>query len=94
MPAVFGDMESPDYLEHLPLAHVRLVVSCVPRVASNLALQASLRELGYTGHLVLLAEHDHDREVLLAEGNCHVIVPHEDVAVEIVDPLLARLGEA
>ena len=85
--AVYGDMENPDYVAHLPLDQAELVISSVRDLPTNLALLAALKDARYRGRTVVLADGNGQR--LLDAGATQVIRPHHDAATAAVKQVLA-----
>ena len=54
LPVRFGDAEAVDYLESLPLARTRWVISTMPEWNQNRTLLHALRAAGYRGHIALV----------------------------------------
>ncbi|SFL59085.1 cation:proton antiporter [Streptomyces pini] len=73
--AVFGSAEDAHFLESLPLARARCVVSAIPVADTNRALLHGLRHHGYRGVTAVTAHNRRDAEHLRAEGVDLVIEP-------------------
>ncbi|MBN3929424.1 cation:proton antiporter [Streptomyces verrucosisporus] len=73
--AVFGSAEDVHFLESLPLARARCVVSAIPVADTNRALLHGLRHHGYRGVTAVTAHNRRDAEHLRAEGVDLVIEP-------------------
>ena len=80
LPARFGDGEDPEFLESLPLARARWVVTTFPQPDSNRALLHGLRSLGFGGAIAAaVRDAAHGRE-LAAAGVQLVLNPFDDAA--------------
>jgi len=80
LPAHFGDGEDPEFLESLPLARARWVVTTFPQPDSNRALLHGLRSLGFGGAIAAaVRDAAHGRE-LAAAGVQLVLNPFDDAA--------------
>lgn len=87
--AVFGSAEDVHFLESLPLASARYVVSTVPTVDVNLALLDGLRQHNFQGSVALTSHTVRDTERLRAAGADVVLEPFT-VAAESVIALLQQ----
>ena len=91
LPVRFGDGEDPDFLEALPLAEARWVVTTFPQWESNRALLHALRVAGYRGR-VAGAVRDAAHGLALAKaGIDRVLNPFEDAADRAAQTLAAEL---
>ncbi|SFD61972.1 cation:proton antiporter [Streptomyces aidingensis] len=78
--AVFGSAEDLHFLETLPLARARCVISTIPLPETNLALLHALRHHAYRGRIALTAHNAHDAHRLAAAGTDLVLQPFTDAA--------------
>jgi hypothetical protein len=78
--ACFGDGETPDFIEILPLAGVPWIVSCLPDADSNRSLLNALAEHHYAGQIALVARDEDEAETLRGFGNIEVILPFNQAA--------------
>ncbi|APE35534.1 sodium:proton exchanger [Nocardia mangyaensis] len=85
--AVFGSAEDVHFLEHLPLAGARVVISTIPVRETNLVLLRNLRHHQYNGTIVLTAHSRHDTDQLRAAGADIVLEPFTTAATTIADAL-------
>lgn len=76
----YGDLESGDFIDHLPLEQVRWVISTVPELGANLNLAGVLRARGYAGAVAATLHHERDAEALTRAGVSHVLRPYRDAA--------------
>lgn len=91
MPVQYGDGENPDFLESLPIARTRCVVSTLPLIEANRALVSALKEHGFNGYLAVTARDAAAHADLKALGADHVFLPFEDAsahAAEVVEGAL------
>lgn len=73
----FGDASDEEFLDALPIAGARLVVSTIPDVDTSLVLVRALRHrLGTRARIVCTASHARDLPDLYAAGADYVILPH------------------
>lgn len=95
--AVYGDVVDPEFLAHLPLAGVRLVVSTIRDHPAQGLTQADDRELliqalraaGFSGIVAVTAVHARDAQRLARAGADLVLEPFADAAEEAAQRLLA-----
>jgi Kef-type K+ transport system membrane component KefB len=73
--AVFGSAEDVHFLESLPLAQTRYVISTIPVIDTSRTLLHNLRQAKYTGRTVVTAHTRHDAEQLRAAGADVVLEP-------------------
>jgi len=88
---VYGDMEDPDLLEHLPIRRTRWVLTAAPDRESTTALVKLLRAAGYPGKLALTARTHLDAEHYETLGADLVLRPYVDAAEQAVDALNAAM---
>jgi len=91
LPVHYGDAESPDFLQSLPLQHAQWVVSTLPLQEANHLLLHGLREAGYAGRLAVAVRDEHLAEGLKPFGIHKVFMPFEDAASHAAEQLLAEL---
>jgi hypothetical protein len=88
---LYGDMEDPDLLEHLPIRRTRWVLTAAPDRESTTALVKLLRAAGYPGKLALTARTHLDAEHYETLGADLVLRPYADAAEQAVDALNAAM---
>jgi len=88
---VFGDANSPDFPETLPIRHARWIISTLPDVDTNLVLSASLRRAGATCPIAVTVHTDDAadlyRSALLDGTVSTVLHPFRDAADDALDTL-------
>jgi voltage-gated potassium channel Kch len=89
----FGDVESTELAEMLPLAKARWVVSTLPDVGINLALIANLRQHGYSGLIAAVAHTKEDVHTLTQAGASTVFLPYADATEFAAETLYQSLKE-
>ena len=87
----FGDAGDPEFLESLPLRHVKWVVSTARERDVNLALLKSLRRDGYQGKVALTASSNMDVSQLQQAGADLVLKPFLDASAKAADWILAHV---
>lgn len=80
LPVLFGDGEDPDFLESLPLAQIRCVVSALPQWESNRALLHALSQAGYRGTVAAVVRDAAHEQAARACGLTLVFNPFDDAA--------------
>lgn len=94
---VFGDIESSELLDVLPLDKVRWVVSTLPDVGINLELVNNLHHHHYSGLIAAVAHVQEDANSLMQAGISTVFLPYADAAEFAAESLfhqLERKGES
>ncbi|MEP0775299.1 MAG: cation:proton antiporter [Acidobacteriota bacterium] len=91
VPVLYGDMEDPDLLEHLPIRHTRWVLSAVPDRNATTSLVSLLRAAHFSGKLALTARSEAEAEHYRALGADLVLRPFADAAEQAVDALNAAM---
>lgn len=91
LPALFGDAQDPEFLEHLPLDRARLVVSTAPDPETSVVLLKALRQRGFAGKIVLTARKQDDISILEDAGADAVFSPFEDAAEQATDWLTGAM---
>jgi Kef-type K+ transport system membrane component KefB len=76
----FGDAESADFLETLPLEEVRWVVSTLPELDPNRALLHALLHCRYGGEIAVVARDEQQGLALKRDGFPTVLYPFKDAA--------------
>jgi Kef-type K+ transport system membrane component KefB len=76
----FGDAESGDFLETLPLEDVRWVVSTLPELEPNRALLNALVQCRYGGEIAVVARDEQHGMALKQAGFPTVLYPFKDAA--------------
>jgi voltage-gated potassium channel Kch len=91
LPVHYGDAESPDFLESLPLSQARWIVSTLPQQEANHLLLHGLRAAGYQGQLAVAVRDEHLAASLQQVGIHKVFMPFQDAASHAAEQLLAEL---
>jgi len=79
-PVIYGDIEDPELLEHLPLQHAKCIISTVPSAEASMQLVRGLRRLGFEGRIFLTANTHAEAEVLADCNADEVLLPHKMAA--------------
>ncbi len=89
LPVRFGDGEDPDFVETLPLAQARWVITTFPHWESNRALLHALQAAHFKGHIAgAVRDAAHGRE-LAAAGVQRILNPFDDAADHAAQGLAA-----
>jgi Kef-type K+ transport system membrane component KefB len=78
LPMVFGDVESTELLDALPLDKACCLVSTLPDTAINLALIDNLHQHSYSGLIAAVAHAQSDANTLMQAGVSTVFLPYAD----------------
>lgn len=92
LPVLFGDGEDPDFLETLPLAQVRWVVSALPQWESNRALLHALEAAGFRGQVAAVARDAAHAQAAHDKGVALVFNPFDDAADHAARHLADLMG--
>lgn len=91
LPVRYGDVESPEFLDTLPLADVRWVLSTLPLLEGQRALVDGLKAAGYKGQVAVAVREQLPVRELKALGVDRVFQPFLDAADHAGGELLALL---
>jgi Kef-type K+ transport system membrane component KefB len=80
LPVQFGDGEDPSFVETLPLAQVRWIITTLPQWDGNEALLHALKTAGYSGPIAAAARDAAHAEALAKTGVARILNPFEDAA--------------
>jgi Kef-type K+ transport system membrane component KefB len=93
---VYGDAMDPEFIAHLPLAHVKWAIATMPAHDTGvfhedprIALIKALKGQAFNGKIAVTNHHDADTATLHAAGADLVLEPFQDAADQAVQ-LLAR----
>ncbi|WP_368680581.1 cation:proton antiporter family protein (plasmid) [Rhodococcus opacus] len=89
--AIYGSAEDVHFLDTLPLAQARFVISTIPLLETNRALLHALNHHEYRGHIALTAHTVHDAEQLRAAGAEVILEPFSlaaDATTAVLDHLI------
>ncbi|MFN6344571.1 MAG: cation:proton antiporter [Cyanobium sp.] len=93
LPVQYGDSEDPEFTASLPLSSATVVVSTLPALESNAAIQHGLQAAGFQGHFIATAHDEAEVAKLEFLGAQRTLLPFLDAAERaaelIVDDLLA-----
>jgi Kef-type K+ transport system membrane component KefB/Trk K+ transport system NAD-binding subunit len=86
---LYGDVEDPEILEHLPMESARWVIATVPSREATVTLLNLVRQSRRGVRFVATVRNAGDEEVFLRAGADVVLNPFEDAAEQAVDSLAA-----
>ena len=92
----YGDGEAAEFMESLPLARTRWVISTLPDVASNRGLLQALREHHFPGEVAIVAREEADGLALKQLGAPTILYPLRnavDYAIETLADLISPKKE-
>ena len=87
LPVRYGDGIAAEFLESLPLAQTRWVVSTLPDLASNRGLLQALREHDYPGEVAIVAREEFEGLALKQWGTPTLLYPLRNAVDYAVDAL-------
>lgn len=76
IPCRYGDLEDSAFLDLLDLKRLKLVVSTVPDIESNLFLLSSVRKTNPRAVVIIVAQDISEATVLYDAGATYVVLPH------------------
>ena len=97
LPVRYGDATTSEFLESLPLKRTPWLVSTLPDLQANRDLLRSLRELNYSGEIVVVVRHESDSEAFSQLGASTLLFPMRDAinyAAEVLSNLIATKTES
>lgn len=93
----YGDGESPEFLETLPLEHIPWVVCTVPDAQASNALLAALTRCRYGGKVAVVTHQRDDARATHPRHRVHLLNPYRDgadfAALDLVARIAGRPGE-
>jgi Kef-type K+ transport system membrane component KefB len=84
---IYGDMEDPEFIAHLPLSHRPMLVSSLRVFEVNRHLLKQLKALNFRGKIIVAAHDEKEAQALMALGASRVLLPFEDAAAYAVEQL-------
>ncbi len=88
IPYKFGDAEDAEFLQELHLGDVKMVVSTLPDLRSNILLTKSIRLVNQKAVVIALSHNLEQAEELYAAGATYVVMPHYIGATYTIDMIL------
>ncbi|MBA2379529.1 MAG: cation:proton antiporter [Blastocatellia bacterium] len=88
---IYGDLEDPELLEHVPYETAKCIVSTVPESSFSVGLLHELKERGYKGRVFVTAAREADLEVLEKTGHEHILMPHRMAAENLYSILIEKV---
>ena len=76
IPSVFGDISDVEFLESLPIANSRLVITTTPSVNDQVNLISHVRKFNPKILVIATASHPQDADILYGVGANYVMMPH------------------
>jgi Trk K+ transport system NAD-binding subunit len=87
LPTRYGDGADADFLESLPLAQARWVISTLPEVSANATLLDGLKSHQFKGSSIVVAREQADESKLKALGVGTVLNPMRDAVDNAIESL-------
>lgn len=91
IPVMYGDGESPDFIETLPLDNAHWVVSTVREDVANRSILASLAERNFGGHVAIVSSDSEPDSVDMLGPRIRLLHPFSDAADYAALDLAARI---
>jgi Kef-type K+ transport system membrane component KefB len=80
IPVLFGDAADAEFVAHLPMTGVRVIVSTLRDMETDLGLMAALRRQGFSGTVAATVHSVSDGERLQGAGVEQILMPFTDAA--------------
>jgi Kef-type K+ transport system membrane component KefB len=90
-PIMYGDMEDPEILEHIPFRNSKCIISTITDRDISIQLIKELKRSGYKGKIYLTALSEKDLELLSDCGADKVLIPHQMAAFNFYNLFLSEL---
>lgn len=91
---IYGDLEDPEILEHIPVQKARYLIITVPDREPAIQLIRSLKRNGYLGKIFQIALSEKDAKMFRHCGADEVLIPHQLAATSFYNSLLIHLFES
>ena len=91
LPVQYGDSEDPEFTASLPLSSATVVVSTLPALESNAAIQHGLQAAGFQGHFIATAHDEAEVAKLEFLGAQRTLLPFLDAAERAAELIVADL---
>jgi len=85
---IYGDIEDPELLDHVPLQFSTCVLSTISASDPSIQLVKALRERNYTGKIFLTAMNERDMKALSNIDVDDILLPHSMAATNFYDSIL------
>ena len=93
LPVHYGDGENPDFLDVLPVAQARWVVSTIPLNEANRMLLHGLKGAGFRGRTAVAVRDEQQAKDLEPFGVDRIFMPFDDAACHAAEQLLGELAD-
>lgn len=87
----FGDAEDPEFLEELPLAKVKLVISTIPDFRINTFITKKIKTAAPKAITIVISNNVNETESLYKAGASYVIMPHY-LGAQYTSQMINKLG--
>lgn len=91
IPNRFGDAEDVDFLEDLGLDKVKLAISTIPDLQTNLCLTQLIKKANHNSVIIIVSHDLKEAKQLYDEGATYVVVPHY-LGAKHITRLLSKFG--
>lgn len=90
-PILYGDLEDPEMLDHLPLKSVKCIINTIPGVNQSLGFLKQLKKTEFKGIVFLTALNDRDKIFLKVSDKVRILQPHEMAADNFFNSFLSSI---
>lgn len=91
IPCRFGDAQDSEFLHELTLSEVKLAVSTIPDIKTNLMLTQKIKRANGTSIIIIICHDVEQAQELYAAGATYVIMPHY-LGARFASNMIMRLG--
>jgi Kef-type K+ transport system membrane component KefB len=81
---IFGDVEEPDFFEHLQIDKISTIISTIKHVDLDMKVVKELKQMDYQGRIILTATNSIDQKILKKLEVHDVIIPYEIAGKDLV----------
>ena len=91
---IYGDMEDPEILEHIPYRTSSCILSTVTDREHSAHLVKKLKREGYSGQILITALNEKEQQLLLSCGADDVLLPHEMAAKNFYSSFMEKVSKS
>jgi len=91
---IYGDMEDPEILEHIPYQTSPCILSTVPNREHSVHLVKKLQREGFKGKVFITALNEKEQQLLQSCGADEVLLPHEMAARNFYSFFMDKISTA
>ena len=90
---IYGDMEDPEILEHIPYRTSTCILSTIPNMDHSVHLVKKLKREGYKGRILITALNEKEQELLQICEADEVLLPHEMAARNFYSDFMEKISK-